>query len=56
MKLSPPTQAVFLISLILFVLALVGHFASLPFVSENRFWLSIASWVVLAVGCLMKGR
>ena len=56
MKLSAPTQVVFIISLILLVLALLGHFVtSIPLVAPYKFWLAIAAYAVLAAGCMMKG-
>ncbi|HSM20566.1 MAG TPA: hypothetical protein VK844_09380 [Hyphomicrobiales bacterium] len=55
MTLSAPTQVVFLISLILAVLAVLGVFASIPVVSANAFWFAIVGYIVLAVGCLAKG-
>ena len=55
MNLNAPTQVVFIISLIIAVLALIGHFVQIPFVSEFRFWFAIVGYVVLAAGCIMKG-
>jgi len=55
MNLNAPTQVVFIISLIIAVLALIGHFVSIPFISEYRFWLAIIGYVVLAAGCVLKG-
>jgi hypothetical protein len=55
MQLSAPTQVVFIISLILAVLALIGYFVAIPFVTAYAFWLAIIGYVVLAAGCLMKG-
>ena len=55
MNLSAPTQVVFWISLILVILALIGFFWVVPYLTAYAFWLAIASWVVLAVGCMMKG-
>jgi hypothetical protein len=55
MNLNAPTQVVFVISLIIAVLALIGHFVQIPFVSEYKFWVAIVAYVVLAAGCLMKG-
>ena len=56
MNLNAPTQVVFIISLILAVLALCGHFIpGAPFISLYAFWLAIAGYVVLAAGCMMKG-
>jgi hypothetical protein len=45
---------VFVISLILAALAVVGIFVVIPFVTVYAFWLAVLAWVVLAVGCLMK--
>ncbi len=56
MKLSAPTQVVFIISLILVILALLGQFVpTIPIVAAYKFWLAIAGYVVLAAGCMMKG-
>jgi len=55
MNLSAPTQVVFIISLILAVLALIGHFVNIPIVTQYQFWIAIAGYVVLAAGCMMKG-
>ena len=45
----------FIISLILAVLALLGHFANIPYVTQYQFWLAIIGYVVLAAGVMMKG-
>ena len=55
MQLSAPTQVVFIISLILAVLALIGYFVNIPIVTQYQFWVAIAGYVVLAAGCMMKG-
>ncbi|HEY8268063.1 MAG TPA: hypothetical protein VIG34_05325 [Xanthobacteraceae bacterium] len=55
MKLSAPTQVVFIISLILALLALIGHYVNIPIVTQYQFWFAIAGYVVLAAGCMMKG-
>jgi hypothetical protein len=55
MNLSAPTQAIFWISLILAILALIGYFVVVPFLTLYAFWIAIAAYVVLAAGCLMKG-
>ncbi|HLL27959.1 MAG TPA: hypothetical protein VKT73_09990 [Xanthobacteraceae bacterium] len=56
MRLNAPTQMVFLISLALAVLALIGYFASgIPYLHAYDFWLAIAGYVVLAAACIMKG-
>jgi hypothetical protein len=55
MNLSAPTQVVFIISLIIAVLALIGYFVNIPYVTQYQFWFAIVAYVVLAAGCLMKG-
>jgi hypothetical protein len=55
MNLTPPTTVVFVISLILALLALIGHFVQIPFMSENGYWVAIIAYVVLAVGNIAKG-
>jgi hypothetical protein len=56
MPLSAPTQAIFILSLIFALLALIGQFVpTVPYVAAYKFWLAIAGYAVLAVGCVMKG-
>lgn len=55
MNLSAPTMPVFLISLVLAVLAVLGVNMSIPFVSGNAFWVAIIAYVVLLVGNVAKG-
>ena len=55
MRLNAPTQMIFLLSLVLAVLALVGHFVQIPYVSAYQFWIAIAGYVVLAAACVLKG-
>jgi hypothetical protein len=55
MRLNAPTQMVFLISLILAVLALIGHFILIPYVTSYQFWIAIMGYVVLAAACVLKG-
>lgn len=55
MNLTPPTTAVFIVSLILAALAVIGKFAAIPFITENGFWVAIVAYVVLAVGNLFRG-
>ena len=54
-RLSAPTQIVFLISLALALLAVIGLFVTIPFISMYAFWVAIAGYVVLAAGCVLKG-
>lgn len=56
MKLSAPKQGTFWLSLVLFIIGLVGHFVpSIPFVSAYNFIIIIVSEVVLLLGCAVKG-
>ena len=55
MNLSAPTTPIFIVSLVLAILALLGHFVSIPVVTVYQFWLAIIAYVVLCVGCLLKG-
>ena len=56
MNLTAPTKAVFWISVVLAILALLGTLVStIPFISLYAFWIAIAAYIVLAAGCLMKG-
>ncbi len=52
-ELHTPNQTVFLIALALLVLAMVGYFVTIPFVTQYQFWLAVAGYVVLALGCVV---
>jgi len=54
MRLNAPTQIVFMISLALAVLALIGHFVAIPYVTAYQFWVAIVGYAVLAAACVMK--
>lgn len=54
-RLNAPTQLVFLISLVLAVLGVLAIFISIPIVSAYAFWFVVAGYVVLALGCILKG-
>lgn len=54
MKLSAPTQLFFIISLVLVILALVGHFQVIPNISLYQFWLAVIGYAVLAFGCIFR--
>jgi len=53
-RLNAPTQMIFLISLALAILAVLGLFVTIPFVSIYAFWVAIIAYIVLAAGCVMK--
>jgi hypothetical protein len=55
MKLSAPTQPVFLIALALAVLSLLGFLGVVTALAGYSFWLMAAGYAVLALACLLKG-
>lgn len=55
MNLSAPTMPIFLISLILAILAVVGVYIDIPVVSGNAFWVAVIAYIVLLVGNVAKG-
>jgi hypothetical protein len=54
MNLHKPTMAVFLVSLVIAVLALIGAITSFSFLSRYDFWIALLAYVVLAVGTLVE--
>jgi hypothetical protein len=55
MRLSAPTQPVFLVSLVLFAVAVIAHFVYIPTISLYTFWLAVAAYAVLAIANTTKG-
>jgi hypothetical protein len=53
MNLSAPKQLVFLISLVLFIIGALNQFSSVSVPYDHFAYL--AAWVLLALGCLLKG-
>ena len=43
------------ISLALAIIALLGALVVIPIVTVYAFWIAILAYIVLAVGCMMKG-
>ncbi len=54
-RLNAPTQILFLVSLAIAAFALVARFAVIPNVSPHAFWIGIIAYIVLALGCVLKG-
>jgi hypothetical protein len=54
MKLSAPTQLFFIISLVLFVLGALGFYV-VPALLGYAAYLALAAYIVLALGCILKG-
>jgi hypothetical protein len=55
MKLTPPKVITWWIAVILGVLGILGHFASIPFVSANDFLFVAVAFVLLALATYFKG-
>jgi hypothetical protein len=53
--LSAPSQVVFLISLALAIIAVLGTLVVIPVATQYAFWIAILGYIVLALGNLMKG-
>ena len=55
MTLNAPKQIVFIIAVVLAVLALLGYFVTIPFVTAYAFWILLVGFIVLAGGVMMRG-
>ncbi|MNT70004.1 hypothetical protein D3C72_2083580 [compost metagenome] len=56
MNLSAPTQLMFIISVVLAVIALIGYFVpTVAIIGVYAFWIMTAAFVVLAAGVLFRG-
>jgi len=55
MTLNAPSQMVFIIAVIIAIVAVIGYFVVIPFVSTYAFWILVLGFVVLAGGVIMKG-
>jgi len=55
MKLSAPTKMVFIISVVIAAVALIGMFISIPFVSAFASWLMTGAFILLALSNVLKG-
>lgn len=55
MSLSPPTTVVFVISIILALLAIIGNYVAIPFITEHGFWVAVIAYIILACGNIFRG-
>jgi hypothetical protein len=55
MKLTPPTQNVFWISVVVAVVGLIAKFGVVAFLTPYAFWLVVVAFVLLVLGNTMKG-
>lgn len=51
--LSAPTQAVFLISVIIAIFAWIASLASIPYIGDHPSFLLTIAFMILAAGCLL---
>jgi hypothetical protein len=50
MKLQAPAMWIFVVALIIAVVAVVGVFTPIPYITLYGFWVAILAFVVLALG------
>lgn len=55
MKLTPPKQITFWISVVLGLLGLIGSFVAIPVVSGFAFWFVFIGLALLVAGLLVNG-
>lgn len=55
MKPSAPKKNLWIISLIIGILGIVGHFVHIEFISQYSLWLLIGGFALLAIGTTLKG-
>jgi hypothetical protein len=54
-NLNAPSRVIFLVSLALAIIALLGALVIIPVVTQYAFWLATLAYIVLALGVIMKG-
>lgn len=55
MKLSAPKKIVWILSIVLVVLGIIGFFITIPFVTGYAFWFVAVGWFLLFLGTSLKG-
>lgn len=55
MKTNAPKSITLWIAVILVLIAVVGYFVTIPYVSPYIFWIMLVGFVVLLAGNLFKG-
>ncbi len=57
MRLSPPTNVVFRISMLLAIFAFAVRYVPQvnTYVPIDSFWVAMTAFVLLALGCMLKG-
>jgi hypothetical protein len=49
-----PSSWTFWLSVVLIVLAIVGTFVSIPYITMYGLWVAVIGWAVLVIGCWFK--
>ena len=52
---NAPKKITWIIALVAGGLGIVGHFITIPVISAIAFWLLIAGFALLLIGCMIKG-
>jgi uncharacterized SAM-binding protein YcdF (DUF218 family) len=55
MRLTPPKQIVWWISVILIAIAIIGQFVTIPLVGGYMFWFAAASAILMILATALKG-
>ncbi len=55
MKLSAPTNILFIIAVVIAVVAALAALGVVSFIPVASVWIMAVAFVVLAIGCLFKG-
>lgn len=50
MELNAPAMWIFVVSLIIAVVAVIGVFTPIPYITQYGFWVASLAYVVLALG------
>lgn len=54
-QISAPKRVTFWVSLVLGLLGIIGSIVPIPFVSTIAPWVLAAGWLLLTLGCFVKG-
>jgi len=55
LKLSAPTQIIWIIALILGLVGILGFLGVITALAAYAFWLVVAGWVILLIATVMRG-
>ncbi len=51
---NQPSARVLIVSFVIAIIAILGHIARIPYISQYHFWLAIIAYAVLLAGTLYK--